>query len=90
MRLSQISENILPLFNLRKTIHLLSGPGQGKSSEVEGVWTKLLTEQTGEKTIAVTIHGTTIEAPDVRGFAIPVKAHDEDCNVTGVITKYAS
>jgi hypothetical protein len=85
MKLSEISKNVPHLFNHGKSIHLISGPGQGKSQEVETVWPELITKATGKKTICVTVHGTTLEAVDIRGFPVPVKR--EGMNP---VTKFAS
>ena len=74
------------LYESRTPIHFKSSPGMGKSDMVRSL-TERLGGQYGEEFGLVTLHLSQMDAPDVRGFLVPVKKDGQ--HPTSVFTKPA-
>ena len=75
MKISQLESKgfLLPTYATGRTLHIMGGPGGGKSDVARISFKKTLEEHYGEEFGQVIIDMPSIDAVDFRGFCVPTK-----------------
>ena len=72
MRLSELTQMIVPLYKTGTPLTLVGAPGIGKSDTVRAL-PDVLAEEFGQEFGLVVVEASTLDAPDVIGFLVPTK-----------------
>lgn len=87
MKLLELTKSAAMLYKSGTALHLVGGPGVGKSDTIKNEFRAALSAAYGEEFGYHDILLPTVDAPDIRGFLVPTK--DKDGNATSFFTRSA-